>query len=144
MSCSLAISQSPSHHSDQTQSKRSIDARSDHKVYGLGKLLSVIRIADHLQLVIIEQDRLRIENRQIHSIVGSIHGNSRNFSDRIYPISEITLEWSVLRENKSDNLFCTAREYWNPLLCTKEDCINGSDELPVRVQSIGNTGYEHV
>jgi hypothetical protein len=26
---------------------------------------------------------LRIENRQIYSIVGSIHGNSGNFSDRI-------------------------------------------------------------
>jgi hypothetical protein len=49
----------------------------------LGKLLSVIRIAENLQLVIVEQGFLLIENHQIHSIVGFIHGNSGNVSDRI-------------------------------------------------------------
>jgi hypothetical protein len=53
------------------------------KYTGLWKLLSVIRIADNLQLVIGEQGSLRIENRQIHSLVGFIYGNSGNFSDQI-------------------------------------------------------------
>jgi hypothetical protein len=60
---------------------------------------------DNLQLVIIEQDALRIENCQTHSIVRFIRGNSGNCWDRISLIIEITLECYVLRNNSCDDFF---------------------------------------
>jgi hypothetical protein len=67
---------------------------------GLWKLLPVIRIAGEIQLVIVEQDSLHIENREIHLIVGFISNNNGNFSDGISTVSHRFLERSVSRKSR--------------------------------------------
>jgi hypothetical protein len=65
----------------------------------------MLLVLENLDLMIIRQESLGTENRQIHPVFKFIHRNDVNFLYGIQSISEVALVWPVLKENGNNNLF---------------------------------------
>jgi hypothetical protein len=71
-----------------------------------GKLLKLMRLPGDVHFMVVQQESLGIEKRQIHSLVGLVHRNGGNFSDGIQLIPEIAL------------ICLVSREKWRTIVCS--------------------------
>jgi hypothetical protein len=89
-----------------------------------------------LHLMIIHQESLGIENRQIWSFLRFIHRNGGSFLHRPWSISERALVCFILRENSSNDLSdITSWHSKTPIILT-ENGINWGTKLAIGISGI--------
>jgi hypothetical protein len=94
--------------------------------------------------MIVEQESLSIEDRQIQSFDGFISGNAGNFSDGIQSLSETTRQSFILRGNESDNLADIPMRHRQTRISPTGNRMNRRDKWMICTQCIGNPGDEKV